>query len=41
MILERDSGRHVAKTDSFTAHDMVPLKFLMKDNSKSSPKHRE
>jgi len=41
VILQRDSGGNVTKTDSFTAHDMVPLKFLMKDNSKSSPKHRE
>jgi len=41
VILQRDSSGRVTKTDSFTAHDMVPLKFLMKDSSKSSPKRQE
>jgi len=40
VILQRDSSGRVTKTDTFTAHDMVPLKFLMKDGSKSSPKRQ-
>jgi hypothetical protein len=41
VMLQHDLSGRVTKTDSFTAHDMVPLKFLMKDGSKSSPKPKE
>jgi hypothetical protein len=41
VIPQRDSSGRVTKTDSFTAHDMVPLKFLMRDAPKSSPKRQE
>jgi hypothetical protein len=41
VMLQRDSGGHVVRTDSFTAHDMVPLNLLKDGSKRPSPKRQE
>jgi hypothetical protein len=42
VLLKRDSSGRAVNTESYTAHDMVPLEFLTKESSKSpAPKRQE